>query len=250
MRMPHQPTATLSPSLAHSIVVVIVPFLFATFPPWPFRPFTTSRTFPALLLRNPSRLLYSLRSLFLCLRSFLPLSFLPPLKHQVLPYLSHLIAILFLSSDFLRVAILRLLFFLFYCFFYLHIQRYHNYIDYGDLDKQKHPIHIALLYLSFFSYLTMSSAFLPSSFLGNRSSFLSSDFLHSMIIVPLLRSLFLAEIYNTSCSSSNKKIMTCYILSIYREVLSINDRYKFYLVTRTFIIFSLHHVQRNKFSFN
>lgn len=109
MRMPHQPTATLSPSLAHSIVVVIVLFLFATFPPWPFRPFTASRTFPALLLRNPSRLLYSPLSLFL--RSFLPLSFLPPLKHQVLPYLLILLQFYsFLLTFF--AAILRLLFFL------------------------------------------------------------------------------------------------------------------------------------------
>lgn len=178
-----------------------------------------------------------------------PPSFLPSSSQAPsIALFTHLIAILFLSSDFLRGHFTSSVFSdWFYCFFYLYIQRYHNYIGYDDLDKQKHSIHIALLYLSFFSYLTMSFAFLPSSFLGNCSSFLSSDFPHSMSIVPLLRSLFLAEIYNTSCSSSNKKVMTCYILSIYREVLSINDRYKFYLVKRTFIIFSLHHAEKQVF---
>jgi len=70
-----------------------------------------------LLLRNPSRLLYSLLSLFLCLRSFLPLSFLPPLKHQVLPYLTILLQFYSFLLTFFALPFYVFCFFYFIAFF-------------------------------------------------------------------------------------------------------------------------------------
>lgn len=93
MRMPHQPTATLSPSLVHPHRRRVALFLFATF--LPSRPFAASPSFLALLsltcpsffsLRNPS-----LRSLF-CLLS---------LSLFVVPFFpQNIIYLLFVSSYF------------------------------------------------------------------------------------------------------------------------------------------------------
>lgn len=80
MRMPHQPTATLSPSLVHPHRRRVALFLFATF--LPSRPFAASPSFLALLsltcpsffpLRNPSlRSLFCLLSLSLFVVLFFP----------------------------------------------------------------------------------------------------------------------------------------------------------------------------------